>query len=178
LNVSELSIADVLLGKLEPEKVLSLIKDNTCLVTIMHANNETGIIMPIDKIGKELKILNRIRSDQGLPHIFFHADAAQSVGKIPVSIEELGVDYLTIVGHKVTREEISTCPGNHTLSHCFFLVLRTQNWSPLCQGYWEIYPSRTNRPRWWTGKRVPTRDRKCGDDRRTWGRSYVGCRSH
>lgn len=67
------------------------ITDKTILVTIMHANNETGTIQPIEEISKICRQNN----------ILFHTDAAQSVGKIPTKVNELGVDFLTIAGHKL-----------------------------------------------------------------------------
>lgn len=66
------------------------IRNDTILITIMHANNETGIIQPIEEIG----IIARERG------IAFHTDAAQTVGKIPVDTKRLNVDMLTIVSHK------------------------------------------------------------------------------
>jgi selenocysteine lyase len=66
----------------------------------MHANNETGVIMPISEIGKKLEIINTNRGRQNLPQIYFHTDAAQTIGKINVDVKELQVDYLTVVGHK------------------------------------------------------------------------------
>ncbi|PKM50391.1 MAG: cysteine desulfurase NifS [Firmicutes bacterium HGW-Firmicutes-7] len=68
-----------------------LITNKTILVTIMHANNETGSIQPIEDISKICRKNN----------ILFHTDAAQSIGKIPTNVEELGVDFLTIAGHKL-----------------------------------------------------------------------------
>lgn len=78
-------------GTVNPKNVESAIRKDTGLITIMHANNEVGTIQPIEKIGiiaKENKIV-------------FHTDAAQSVGKLDVDVEKLGVDLLTIAGHKL-----------------------------------------------------------------------------
>src|SRR5437763_11563757 len=72
-------------------EVEAAIDDKTVLITIMHANNETGTLQPIAEIAK-------IARKHG---VLFHTDAAQSVGKIPMRVEELGVDLLTVAGHKI-----------------------------------------------------------------------------
>jgi len=72
------------------------INQNTCLVTVMMANNETGVIMPIEHISK---IVRKCESSFNT-RILFHTDAAQTIGKIPVDVSALDVDFLTIVGHK------------------------------------------------------------------------------
>ncbi|XP_021968183.1 selenocysteine lyase [Folsomia candida] len=87
-------------GQLRPESVLSLVNNRTCLISVMHANNETGVLMPIMEIGQALKALNVSRSQNNLPKIYFHTDSAQSLGKVKVDVKQLEVDYLTIVGHK------------------------------------------------------------------------------
>ena len=78
-------------GVVRPEEVEKAIKKGTVLISVMHANNETGVIQPIEEIAK-------IAREKG---IFFHTDAAQSLGKIMVDVEKLGVDLLTIAGHKL-----------------------------------------------------------------------------
>ncbi|RDD44252.1 Selenocysteine lyase [Trichoplax sp. H2] len=85
-------------GTVKCDGITQLVRPNTCLISIMLANNETGIIQPIAEIAKAVKALNCVRE----PHnrIYFHTDAAQALGKIPVKVKDLGVDYLTIVGHK------------------------------------------------------------------------------
>lgn len=77
-------------GRVSPDEVAAATTERTILITVMHANNETGSIQPIGEIG-------RIVHDRG---ICFHTDAAQSVGKIPVNVDDLGVDLLTVAGHK------------------------------------------------------------------------------
>jgi cysteine desulfurase len=67
------------------------ITDKTILITVMHANNEIGTIQPISEIG-EIARSNKI---------YFHTDAVQSVGKIPVNVEELNVDMLSLSAHKL-----------------------------------------------------------------------------
>ena len=77
-------------GMVDPDDVRNAITGRTILVTVMHANNEVGTIQPIPEIA-------RITRQRG---ILLHTDAAQSVGKIPTRVGELGVDLLTIAGHK------------------------------------------------------------------------------
>ncbi|XP_027960963.1 selenocysteine lyase isoform X4 [Eumetopias jubatus] len=87
-------------GQVEVEDILAAVCPATCLVTIMLANNETGVIMPISEISQRIKALNQKRTASGLPVILLHTDAAQALGKRRVDVEDLGVDFLTIVGHK------------------------------------------------------------------------------
>jgi cysteine desulfurase len=77
-------------GRVDPADVASALRDDTVLVSIMHANNEVGTIQPI----KGIAAVTRPRG------ILLHTDAAQSTGKIAVSVEELEVDLLTLAGHK------------------------------------------------------------------------------
>jgi cysteine desulfurase len=78
-------------GRINIEDLKKIINKETILITIMHANNEIGTIQPIKEISEISKKNN----------IIFHSDASQSVGKIPTFIDELGVDMLTIAGHKL-----------------------------------------------------------------------------
>lgn len=77
-------------GRVEPAEVAEAMRPDTILVSIMHANNEVGTINPIAEIAK-------IAHDNGA---LMHTDAAQSVGKIETKVDALGVDLLTIAGHK------------------------------------------------------------------------------
>src|SRR5215475_4696102 len=78
-------------GRIDPDDVRHAITTRTILISIMHANNEVGTIQPITHMA-------RIARDHG---ILFHTDAAQSVGKIRTRVDELGVDLLSIAGHKL-----------------------------------------------------------------------------
>ena len=78
-------------GQVDPDDIRQAIRPETVLISVMHANNETGAIQPLEKIGLLAKE----------HEIFFHSDAAQSVAKIPVNVNELGVDFLTVAGHKL-----------------------------------------------------------------------------
>ena len=78
-------------GMVDPQQVEAAITPETLLVTIMHANNEVGTVMPIAEIAD-------IAHRHGA---LLHSDCAQSVGKIPVRVDDLGVDLLSIAGHKL-----------------------------------------------------------------------------
>jgi cysteine desulfurase len=78
-------------GSVNPADVAAAITSRTLLITIMHANNEVGTIQPIREIAE-------IAQKHG---ILVHTDAAQSIGKIPVQVDALGVDLLSVAGHKV-----------------------------------------------------------------------------
>ena len=83
-------------GFLDLEQLAQSITSETTLVSIMYANNETGAIQPIQEISQIIKKksadLNR--------DIYFHTDAVQAAGKLSLDVEELGVDLMTISGHK------------------------------------------------------------------------------
>ncbi|NXU12943.1 SCLY lyase, partial [Pardalotus punctatus] len=87
-------------GQAEVDDILAAVRPNTCLVSLMLANNETGVIMPVAELSQRIRTLNQRRAAEGLPRILVHTDAAQMIGKGHVDVQELGVDYLTIVGHK------------------------------------------------------------------------------
>lgn len=78
--------------------VLAAVTPATFLVSLMHANNEVGTLNPIAEIAAALK---QHVHDAQLRPILFHTDASQSIGKVPVDVDALGVDFLTIAGHKL-----------------------------------------------------------------------------
>ena len=78
-------------GMVDPRQVEEAITPETVLVTIMHANNEVGTIQPIAEIAE-------IAHRHG---VLVHSDCAQSIGKIPVKVDDLGVDLLSVAGHKL-----------------------------------------------------------------------------
>lgn len=77
-------------GLVDPDDVKKAITDKTVLVSVMYANNEVGTIEPIAEIGKAVK-------EKG---VFFHTDAVQAIGAIPVNVDELNVDLLSLSAHK------------------------------------------------------------------------------
>lgn len=78
-------------GRVNPDHLWTAIRPDTILISIMHANNEVGTIQPIGELAG-------IAREHSIP---FHTDAAQSVGKVATKVDELGVDLLSIAGHKL-----------------------------------------------------------------------------
>jgi len=78
-------------GRIDPHRVAAAIHERTILISIMHANNETGVIQPVE----EISAIARARG------ILLHTDAVQSVGKIPLQPQRMGVDLLSLSGHKI-----------------------------------------------------------------------------
>lgn len=80
-------------GNLDLNELKEAITDDTALVSMMYANNETGVILPVEKASKLVKQIN--------PKIKFHVDAVQAAGKIPLDVKNTDIDLLTIAGHKL-----------------------------------------------------------------------------
>jgi cysteine desulfurase len=78
-------------GLVSPDDVRKAISPKTVLISIMHANNETGVVQPVEKIGEIAREMS----------VLFHTDAAQSVGKIPVIANDINADLISIAGHKL-----------------------------------------------------------------------------
>jgi cysteine desulfurase len=78
-------------GLVDPDDVRRAVRPNTKLITIMFANNETGVVQPVAEIG-------RIAAEAD---VYFHTDAVQAAGKVPIKVDDIGCDLLTISGHKL-----------------------------------------------------------------------------
>ena len=104
-------------GRVDPDDVRRALRKSTVLISIMHANNEVGTVQPIAEIAQ-------IAHEAG---ILLHSDAAQSVGKVSVTVQGLGVDLLSVAGHKLyapkgvgalyVRNGVSLEPLIHGASH-------------------------------------------------------------
>src|SRR5262249_14976096 len=104
-------------GLVDPDAIKRAIRSDTILVSVMHSNNEVGTLQPI----REIAAICRERG------VLMHTDVAQSLGKVPVDVNELGVDLLTVAGHKLyapkgigalyVREGVKLEPALHGAGH-------------------------------------------------------------
>ena len=78
-------------GQLDPAEAIAAIRDDTAVVSLMWANNETGVVFPVEAIARAAR-------EQGA---YFHTDAVQAVGKIPVRLENSAIHFLSLAGHKL-----------------------------------------------------------------------------
>ena len=83
-------------GKVNPEDVIKSLRDDTCIVAVMYANNEIGTIEPIAEIGEKIKEHN----EKNKKKVLFFTDAVQAVGHVPIDIKTLHTDMLSLSGHK------------------------------------------------------------------------------
>jgi cysteine desulfurase len=78
-------------SEVDPDDVRNALRPNTRLISIMMANNESGALQPVEEIGKVAREAD----------VFFHTDAVQAAGKVPIDVERIGCDVLSISGHKI-----------------------------------------------------------------------------
>jgi cysteine desulfurase len=78
-------------GEIDPEDIRNALRANTRLISVMMANNETGVLQPVEEIGRIAREAD----------VFFHTDAVQAAGKVPIDVEKIGCDVLSISGHKI-----------------------------------------------------------------------------
>ncbi len=78
-------------GLIDPDDIRRALRPNTKLITVMMANNETGVLQPVDEIGRIAREAD----------VYFHTDGVQAAGKVPINVKQIGCDLLTISGHKM-----------------------------------------------------------------------------
>jgi cysteine desulfurase len=78
-------------GEIDPDDIRKALRPNTRLISVMMANNETGVLQPVGDIGRVAREAD----------VFFHTDAVQAAGKVPIDVEKIGCDVLSISGHKI-----------------------------------------------------------------------------
>jgi cysteine desulfurase len=82
-------------GQVDPGDVRQALQSRTALISVMLANNETGVLQPVEDIGKLAAEAD----------VYFHVDAVQAAGKVPISVDRIGCDLLTISGHKMHAQQ-------------------------------------------------------------------------
>lgn len=115
-------------GLINPDKLLDAITPKTFLVSLMHVNNETGVIQNIEAIAQAIQ-----KKQQTLPEqkIYFHVDAAQSIGKLTIDLSQTPIDLLSLSGHK--------CYGPKGIGCLYIRNRKQQRLMPLMQGGGQEY---------------------------------------
>ncbi|WP_138493247.1 cysteine desulfurase family protein [Paenibacillus pinistramenti] len=80
-------------GSVDPQDVIKAVRKDTILASIMHVNNETGSIQPVEEIGRQLKQIH--------PRVLFHVDGVQGFGKLPLNLKDCGIDLYSLSAHKI-----------------------------------------------------------------------------
>ncbi len=149
-NGLSLSIAPVTKeGIIDIDTLAKLIKDNTILVSVIYVNNEIGSIQPIEQIGDLIARIKQGRVERGNDTpLYFHTDATQAFGKIPINIKNLKCDLLTACSHKIygpkgaallyIKKGVNIEPLLHGGGHEFGLRSSTVN-IPAIFGFWKAY---------------------------------------
>lgn len=87
-------------GVVSPSDVEKSLRDTTIMVSIMHANNEIGTIEPVAEIGRIIRDANARRSQANRSRVYYHVDAVQTAGKLPLNAIKIGADFISISAHK------------------------------------------------------------------------------
>ena len=87
-------------GIVDPKKIRKALKANTVLVSVMYANSEIGTVQPLREIAKEIRHFNK-KNDKKARQVYFHTDATQAINYLPLHVEKLGVDLMSLSGVKI-----------------------------------------------------------------------------
>jgi len=86
-------------GQIDLDELEKAVRPDTAIVTVMWANNETGVLFPIHEIAEIVR----------KKHAIFHTDAVQAVGKIPINLDHAKINFLSVSGHKLHCPKASAC---------------------------------------------------------------------